>query len=161
MIATHTSARKPWREALLWIGGTLAAGGISALLGGNFGIYGELLPPPLAPPRWVFFPVWTALYFLIGTAAFLVARTGDMDRGDALRLYLRQLAVCALWPLFFFRLNLRLFAFFWILLLIALTALTINAFCRHSRTAGWLLLPYLLWQFYAAYLNLGFALRNW
>lgn len=160
MITTHSSSHKPWRVALLWIGGTLLAGGISALLGGDFGVYQELTPPPLAPPRWVFFPVWTALYLLIGIAAFLVARSGDIDRGSALRLYLRQLVVCVLWPLFFFRLNLRLIAFFWILLLIALTALTINAFCRHSRTAGWLLLPYLLWQLFAAYLNLGFVLLN-
>lgn len=160
MIATHKTTHKLSRDLLLWVGGTLLVGGISALLGGDYRVYQELQPPPLAPPSWLFFPVWTLLYLAMGTAALQIARSGDIDRGHALHLYLAQLAVCALWPLFFFRLEMRVFAFFVVLLLLALAALTVRAFCRHVPLAGWLLLPYMAWLLFAAYLNLGFAIRN-
>lgn len=161
MMSATKSSRAPVRALLLWVGGTLLIGAVSGLLGGDFSVYGRLEPPPLSPPAWLFLPVWAALYLAMGTAAFLVSRSGDMDRGEALKTYIRQLGVCALWPLFFFRLGWRLFAFFWLLLLIALVAITIGAFGRHSSTAAWLLMPYLVWLLFAAYLNLGFVVRNW
>ena len=145
---------------LLYVGGTLLAGAISGLSGGNFGEYALLEAPPLAPPGWLFLPVWITLYALMGVAAFLVDRSGDGDTGRALRLYGAQLLVNILWPLFYFRLGWRLFAFFWILLLIVLVVNTIREFSRHSRVAGWLLVPYLLWLLFAAYLNLGYYVLN-
>lgn len=160
MQAAHRSSRPSWKMVILFVGGTLLVGALSGLLGGDFSRYAQLNAPPLAPPRWLFFPAWLALYLAMGIAAWLVWHTGDVDRAAALRLYVRQLGVNALWPLFFFRLDWSLFSFFWILLLIALAALTINTFCRHSRAAGWLLIPYLAWLLFAAYLNLGFFVLN-
>lgn len=161
MLSAHKPTGVSVRLLLVWVGGTLLAGFLSGLLGGNFAVYEQLEAPPLAPPAWLFLPVWATLYLAMGVAAYLVRQSGDVDYAAALRLYVWQLAVNVLWSFFFFRLGWRLFAFFWILLLIALVALTINAFCKHSRTAGWLLVPYFAWLLYAAYLNLGFFVRNW
>lgn len=112
------------------------------------------------PPPIVFPIVWGVLYLLMGIAAYLVWNSGDLDRGASLRLYLLQLLVNALWPLLFFRLQWRLAAFFWILLLIALVSLTLTGFTYIRKAAGRLLVPYLLWILFAAYLNLGFYLMN-
>lgn len=149
-----------WRAFLFFVGGTLLGGFIGGLLGGSTEQYEALKAPPLAPPGWLFAPVWLLLYTAMGIAAYLVWQTGDEDRGQALRLYGWQLAVNVLWPFFYFRLEWRLFAFFWILLLIALVALTVRSFYEHSRLAALLLIPYLLWLLFAAYLNLGYYVLN-
>ena len=154
------SKKFSWVAFVFFVGSALLAGGIGALLGGNFSVVQEWNAPPLAPPSRLFFPVWTVLYTAMGIAAYLVRQTGDVDRTTSLGIYFLQLIINLLWPLFFFRLQCLLFSFFWILLLIALVALTINAFCRHNRTAGWLLIPYLLWLLFAAYLNLGYWILN-
>lgn len=138
---------------------TLLFGLLSALIGGSGG-YEQLVAPPLAPPRILFPIVWTILYIAMGVAAYFVWQTDDADRIPAIRLYYVQLAVNALWSLFFFRLDWRLFAFFWILLLIGLIVATWQQFRRLSTVAGWLLVPYLLWCVFAAYLNLGYYLLN-
>ena len=66
----------------------------------------------------------------------------------------------ALWPIIFFRLKWRLFAFFWLVTLIALVSLVMAGFRYIRKTAYWLILPYFIWLIYAAYLNLGFYLLN-
>ncbi len=155
-----SSKKRPWLPWLIFVGIALLAGGIGALLGGGFTANEGLNAPPLAPPAWLFPIVWTLLYIAMGTAAWLVWRSGDIDREQSLRLYRLQLAVNVLWTLWYFRLEWRLFAFFWVLLLIALVALTIRRFSRHSAAAGRLLIPYLLWLCFAAYLNLGYYVLN-
>lgn len=149
-----------WIPGAALIGGTLLAGGIGALLGGGFSDYESLTAPPLAPPGWLFPVVWTVLYAAMGIAAFLVWRTKDGDRADALKLYGAQLLVNILWPLFYFRLEWRLFAFFWLLLLILLAMLTHRSFQRLEERAGLLFVPYLVWLAFAAYLNLGYYILN-
>lgn len=149
-----------WIPGALLIGGTLLAGGAGALLGGGFSDCETLIAPPLAPPGWLFPVVWTILYAAMGTAAFLVWRTGDVDRAGALKLYGAQLLVNILWPLFYFRLDWRLFSFFWILLLILLAVLTWRAFRVLDERAGWLFIPYIAWLVFAAYLNLGYDVLN-
>ena len=124
--------------------GALVVGAVGNFLGGK-ATFDGLQTPPLTPPEWVFPVVWN---------------TKDVDRTALLRPYFAQLAVNMLWSLFFFRLEWRLFAFFWLLLLAALVSLTMCRFRTASRTAYWLLLPYLLWVLFAGYLNLGFALLN-
>jgi len=71
-----------------------------------------------------------------------------------------QLLVNALWPIFFFVLKWRLFAFLWILLLLALVVVMIIRFYRKNKIAGLLQIPYLLWTTFATYLNLGVYLLN-
>ena len=147
------------RAFLVFQGLTFGIALISSLLGGISGFNG-LKEPPLTPPAIVFPIVWSILYFLMATAAYLVWNSGDVDTGPSLRLYLVQLIVNGLWTLFFFRLEWRLFAFFWLLFLIALVTLTMAGFRYIRRSAFWLLIPYLLWCLFAAYLNLGFYLLN-
>lgn len=147
------------RALLFFLIVTLGAGFLGSLPGG-FETYETLKAPPLAPPAAVFLPVWVVLYILMAVAATLVWDTGSYDRAVSLRFYFAQLAVNALWPLFFFRLEWRLFAFFWILLLIALITLTMAGFRYLRPAAYWLMVPYLFWTLFAAYLNLGFFLLN-
>lgn len=138
---------------------TLLAGAVGALLGGNFSL-DSLVNPPLTPAPAVFAIVWTVLYLMMGLAAYLIWNANDVDGGRVLRLYLLQLLVNMLWPLFFFRLDWRLFSFFWLLFLIALTTIVMAGFRSIRPAAYWLMVPYLVWLLFAAYLNLGFYLLN-
>lgn len=147
------------RAFLFFVLGTLAAGFIGGLIGGSSG-YDTLRAPALAPPGFLFPIVWTLLYLLMGFSAYLIYQSGDQDRGKALRVYLLQLLVNVLWTLFFFRLEWRGFAFFWLLGLIALIILTMSLFRPICPATVWLLLPYLLWCLFAAYLNLSYFLLN-
>ena len=90
---------------------TLGAGLLSGFVSGTAG-FERLIKPPLTPPAFVFPLVWTVLYALMAFAAYLVFNTDDIDRGAPLRMYLLQLLVNVLWPVFFFRLEWRLFSFF-------------------------------------------------
>ena len=147
--------RFDWKAALFFIGFTLLLGALGGLLGGASGFksFEALQKPPLTPPAAVFPIVWSALYLLMGIAAYLVWSSGDLDRGASLRMYFLQLLVNILWPLFFFRLQWRLFAFFWLLLLLA-------GFRYIRKSSYWLLVPYFLWVLFAGYLNLGIYLLN-
>jgi len=127
--------------------------------------YGTLARPPGSPPNWVFGPVWTTLYVIMGVAAWRVwrhvANIGERPLAyDALMLWGWQLAVNALWPAIFFGLHAPGAALLVILVLLALIALTIRAFARIDRPAAALLLPYLAWSSYATYLNAGFWWLN-
>jgi len=159
MSATAAGRTASWKALIFFVGITLLIGGAGGLLGGTEG-FDVLNKPPLTPPGWVFPVVWTILYSLMGWAAYLVWKANDIDGARSLRLYLLQLAVNALWPLFFFRLSWRLFAFFWILLLILLVSILLSSFRYIRRAAFWAILPYFLWLLFAAYLNLGFYLLN-
>ena len=115
--------------------------------------------PPLSPPGWLFPVVWTALYLMMGLASYLVAASGQ-PAGDALNIYGIQLAVNFLWPILFF--NFRLFglSLVWLVLLWVLVLVTLLRFWRISPAAGWLMVPYLLWVTFAAYLNAGIWILN-
>ena len=155
--------RFDWKAFAFFVLLTLAAGALGGLLGGMPGggmSFDGLVKPPLTPPARVFPVVWSVLYLLMGIGAYLVYHSGDLDRGPPLRMYLLQLLVNLLWPFFFFRLEWRLFAFFWLLLLIALVTLTMAGFKHICPAAYRLLIPYLLWTLFAAYLNLAFYLLN-
>ena len=122
-------------------------------------MYDNLIQPPLAPPSFLFPIVWTILYILMGVSYGLLVQNGQ-DSENISSIYYLQLFVNLLWPLFFFVLQWRLFAFFWLLLLIGLVIVMIIRFYRNHRGAGLLQLPYLLWLFFAAYLNLSIYILN-
>lgn len=151
------------KHLLLCLLPPLAAGGIGALLAGGFRqSYGDMYKPLLSPPGWVFPIVWTALYLLMGYASWLVlsSEASEPRKRRALTVYGVQLAINMLWPLFFFRLGWYGFAFVWLLLLIAAVLLCRLLFRYIDKRAGDLLLPYLAWLFFAAYLNLGVSILN-
>lgn len=139
----------------------LAVGGASALLTQNFtDLYSTVKQPPFAPPGWVFPVVWTVLYLLMGTAAYLVWMRDSTGRTGALFLYGLQLVFNFVWPLLFFNLQNYALAFFWLCALWLLILLTTIRFFKETRAAGWLMVPYLLWVTFAAYLNAGVWLLN-
>ena len=122
--------------------------------------YPTLVRPPGTPPNWLFGPVWTTLYVMMGVSAWLIWRHGDPVRYRALRLWGWQLLVNALWTPAFFGLHSPALGLVVILPLPVLIALTARRFASLSRLAAGLLLPYLAWSAYAAYLTIGFFILN-
>ncbi len=136
---------------------SLSAGLIGSLVAAdNFTTwYAGIEKPAFTPPNWVFGPVWTILYVLMGVAAFLVWQKGlrTPDVRVALAWFLVQLALNALWTPVFFALHRIDLALIVIVLLWAAVVTTIVYFLRISRPAAGLLVPYLLWVSFAAVLN--------
>lgn len=140
-----------------WLLASFAAGAIGGFASVNAaGFYGQLVQPPWAPPAWLFGPVWSLLFALMGVAAWLVWRKhGLPGSGHALKLYFAQLLANALWTWLFFAWRLGAVALAEISLLWLLIAATILAFWRLHRIAALLLAPYLAWVSFAAALNLS------
>jgi tryptophan-rich sensory protein len=133
--------------------GTEAVGGILTAASVR-GWYRTLDKPAWTPPDWLFGPVWTILFVLMGVAAWLVwRRTGWRASRTALGLFAVQLALNAAWSGLFFTLRNPGAAFAEILLLWCAIAATLWSFGRISPLAAGLLVPYLLWVTYAAVLN--------
>ena len=152
-----------WKKLIICLAIPLAVGGLSAWLSGSgMQQYGQLRQPPFSPPGWLFPVVWTILYLLMGYASYRVLTSGAEEKQikKALSLYGAQLALNFLWPLIFFGLDMYLLAFMVLLALWVLIFLTINAFSDIDEWAGNLLLPYILWVTFAAYLNVGVYLLN-
>ena len=152
-----------WKQLLPALALPLALGGLSAWLNrGAMADYAALNKPPLSPPGWLFPVVWTLLFLLMGLAAYLVAVSpvSDRRRERALNLYLVQLGFCFFWGSLFFGLGARFAAFVWLLVLLGLALVCCLLFWHIRRRAGALLLPYLLWLLFAAYLNLSLWLLN-
>jgi len=118
--------------------------------------YPTLLKPNGTPPAWVFGPVWTTLYLLMGTAAWLVWRQRPVaDVTPALALFFAQLALNATWSFVFFGLRRPGMALLEILALLAAIIATLTSFASLSRLAFWLMAPYVAWVSYATFLNFG------
>lgn len=137
----------------------LALGGIVGFLISGSMDYDMLNQPPLSPPSILFPIVWTILYVLMGVS-FGILRDKHLNDSNVKLIYYIQLIVNLLWPIAFFVLKWRLFAFIWILVLDALVVLMIITFYKRDRTAALLQLPYLAWVLFASYLNLGVYILN-
>ena len=151
-----------WKKLLIALAIPLAVGGLAALLSGGMGDYRAMNQPPLSPPGWLFPIVWSALYLLMGYSSYLVWTSGapkDQQR-KALILYAAQLLANFIWPLLFFGAKMYLTALVWLIILWVLIFLTIRAFGKIREPAGDLLIPYILWVTFAAYLNFGIFLLN-
>lgn len=152
-----------WKKLLICLAIPLGIGGLAALLtGNNMADYGNLRQPPFAPPGWLFPVVWTILYLMMGYASYRVLVSGkdEYKVRMALIIYGAQLAMNFLWPLVFFGMQWYLAAFIVLLALWVLILLTIRVFAEIDEPAGDLLLPYILWVTFAAYLNVGVYLLN-
>lgn len=120
--------------------------------------YPSLTAPPGTPPNWVFAPIWTTLYVMIGVSGWLVwLRPGSLP---PLRAWGWQLATNAAWPAAFFGARNPGLGLLVIIAMLIAIVVTIQVFYRHRRVAAWLLVPYLAWSLYAAYLNAGFWWLN-
>ncbi|MBI2459251.1 MAG: tryptophan-rich sensory protein [Parcubacteria group bacterium] len=132
------------------------------------GWYAGIVKPALNPPAWVFGPVWTTLFALMGVSAWLIWK--KLDSGSeagmtkrvkiALGIFLGQLVLNTLWSIIFFGLHspggaLIEIAFLWLAILA-----TIIAFAKISKPAAWFLVPYILWVSFAIYLNYAIWMLN-
>ena len=118
------------------------------------GWYAALHKPVWNPPAWIFGPVWTVLYLMMGVAAWLVwCEGGWKTRLWPLRLFLVQLLLNAIWTPLFFGMHQIGLALVDIALLWLSLAATLIVFWRVRRPAGLLLIPYLAWVSFATFLN--------
>ena len=117
--------------------------------------YPTLVKPSFNPPAWVFGPVWTVLYLMMGVAAYLVWRQGIDVEGVrvALTVFIVQLALNGLWSILFFGMHSPGWAMVEIIVLWLAIGVTIWLFWRVVPAAGALLLPYWAWVSFAAVLN--------
>lgn len=133
-----------------------ASGSVFTTMGLD-GWYGSLAKPAFAPPNWVFAPVWTTLFALIGVAAWRVWRSVPFAESESVRLaalvFVGQYALNVAWSAAFFGARSTLGGLVVIGLLWLAIVGTIAAFRRVDRPAAWLLVPYLVWVSFAGYLN--------
>lgn len=134
-------------------------GGIVGFIISSFIDYNSLQKPFLAPPSILFPIIWTILYILMGVSYGRLTSKELTDEKINMIYYL-QLVINLLWPIFFFVLKWRLFAFFWIVLLDVAVIVMIMRFFRKDKIAGGLQIPYIIWSLFATYLNLGIYLLN-
>lgn len=149
------SVRNQILGLLAWLAVSFTAAALGAFASANAGtFYLQLSRPAWAPPAWLFAPVWSLLYLLMGIAAWLVWREGGFRRASvALSLFIFQLAMNALWTWLFFVWHWGMLALAEILILWILILSTVLSFSRIRLLAGILLLPYLVWVAFACALT--------
>jgi benzodiazapine receptor len=126
------------------------------------GWYAGLAKPAFNPPNWVFAPVWTILYALMGISAYLVYEKGPRksEVRKALAVFAGQLVLNALWSIVFFGAHMILGAAVVIIILWGMILASIMLFSKISRTAAYLLIPYILWVSFATILNISLYVLN-
>lgn len=123
--------------------------------------YSTINKPWFTPPNWLFMPVWTALYILIGLSFYLAWNTkNNNEKTMAYTYYFSQLSINFMWSFVFFTLHLIFFSVLVIVLLIFLIALTITEFYKIDKNATYLQIPYITWVCFAWILNLAVYLLN-
>ena len=152
-----------WIDALLFIVGTIALGGLASLLGGKMFHFENYQMPPGTVPKIVFPIAWAIIYIAIGVSSFLMWRDKDLKSNTRklnLTLYYIHMFFNRLWPLFFFRLDLPIFAVVWIILTLASALIVMYRYFVCNLPAGIIFSIYCVWLIYALYLNLGLVLIN-
>jgi tryptophan-rich sensory protein len=135
----------------------LIIGGISGgfTVSGINSWYATINKPWFNPPNWIFGPVWTSLYVMMGIAFYLIWKSDAVPslKSQAITLFFIQLIVNFLWSIIFFYLQQPGWAFFDIVIMWVMILLTIFSFGKISSTAAWLLVPYICWVSFASVLN--------
>jgi translocator protein len=153
--------RKKFDLATFSIGVSLLAGGLGSI--STFSAiptwYQTLNKPFFSPPNFVFGPVWTTLYILMGIALYLILINKKRTKA-ALFVFFLQLFLNILWSFIFFGFKQPLLAFIEIIFLWLAILSTLLHFYFINKKAGYLLIPYLLWVSFASMLNLSVALLN-
>ena len=123
--------------------------------------YQSLIQPPLAPPAWIFAPVWTLLYISMVVALILYARKAVLNNKTwGYVLFFTQILVNFAWtPAFFVAKNIG-FALAIVVLLDILVLFNIIEFSKVSKTSAKILIPYFIWILFATYLNFGYFVLN-
>ena len=115
--------------------------------------YQTIEKPSWNPPNWIFGPVWTTLYVLMGISLFLVWKSSALHKRSAIILFSLQIVLNFFWSFIFFKQHQIGLAFAEILALWSMILLNIFAFGRINKLAAWLLVPYISWVSFAAILN--------
>jgi translocator protein len=160
--------KKPWIQSVPILIGSIILCNLAGFLGalvtvtGSGSWYDSLMKPVVTPPSWVFGPVWTTLYVLMGISLYLVLM--EWRKGTDVRIPLVlfgiQLVLNTLWSFLFFGLESPAIGLAGILLLWVFILATIISFIRITRTAAILLIPYLAWVSLASYLNYAIFILN-
>lgn len=154
---------KPILSLIIWIFACLSAGIIgTAITSPNTLWFQNLNKPFFQPPNWLFGPVWTVLYILMGVSIWLISKQGFKTKiaKQALYLFITQLVLNSLWSLVYFGMQQILGAFILIIFIWTFILLTIVWFNKINKVAGFLLLPYILWVSFATVLNAALWLLN-
>lgn len=124
--------------------------------------YAGLIKPSFNPPNWLFGPVWLTLYTLMGISLYLIWLKGFKTKQakTALLLFATQLVLNSLWSIIFFGWHMTDYALAEIVLLWFVILAVIIRFYKISKPATYLLVPYILWVSFAAFLNLSIFLLN-
>jgi len=123
--------------------------------------YLALKKPSFNPPNWIFAPVWTFLFILMGLSFYLIWRKGySREKRSAFFVYFIQLFLNLLWSIFFFGLKNPFLGLLDIVLLLIFILINIYLFYRISKVSAYLLLPYLLWVSFASILNFSIFILN-
>ncbi|MBL7900702.1 MAG: tryptophan-rich sensory protein [Bacteroidia bacterium] len=140
----------------------LLLGSLSGIATGEAvnGWYSHIIKPYWNPPNWLFGPVWTLLYLLMGAAFAMVWNGQGKNKRVALALFGVQFVFNLFWSFLFFGLARMDWALIEILLLLVFISLTISAFSKINRTAAILMIPYLLWVGFATLLNSSLYFLN-
>jgi len=145
-----------WISLLFWVVLCFAVAGVSGSFTANEipTWYRTLVRPAIAPPNWLFGPVWTLLYAMMAVAAWQISQAAPSSlRTWGLLLFLVQLALNFAWSLIFFRYHAIGAALVEVVLLWAAIAASTFVFSRVSPAAAWLMAPYLAWVTFASFLN--------
>ena len=155
---------KPIFKAIISIALPLAVGAVSGFFTTSSvnGWYAGVNKPSFNPPNWLFAPVWTSLYILMGIACFLIwnSQGETKEKQVALRFYGIQLGLNFLWSFIFFYAQQPGWAFIEIILMWIMILLTILSFRKISTGAAWLLVPYICWVSFAIVLNFAIWYLN-
>ena len=118
--------------------------------------------PAFTPPPWIFPVAWTILYILMGISAYLIETT-DYNTGkknQALIVYYISLFFNFCWSFIFFSFRQYLFAFIWLIILLALVVIYTVKYFKINKVASVVNIPYILWLIFAGILNLSVYLLN-
>jgi translocator protein len=152
-----------WILLLFWMLLCFAVAGISGSMTAREvpNWYGRLIRPSIAPPNWIFGPVWTLLYALMAIAAWRLSLLPPSPwRTKALVFFCLQLALNFAWSFIFFHWHRIGWALFEIVVLWVLILCTVLASMQVSIAATWLLAVYLAWVTFASVLNAAFWQLN-
>lgn len=123
--------------------------------------YAFINKPFFSPPNWLFAPVWTIIFLLMGVSLFLVLETKKSDQKNlAIVLFTIQFFFNVLWSFLFFGLRSPLLGLIGVIILWFSIVATILGFYKVSKKSAYLLLPYILWVSFATILNLAILLMN-
>lgn len=122
--------------------------------------YVTLNKPFFSPPNYVFGPVWTVLYILMGISLYLLWTAKKKEKNKAIKLFLIQLVLNLFWSVIFFGLHNVQLAFFEIMALWIFILLAIRQSLLISKPAAYLLYPYIVWVSFASILNLFIVILN-